>query len=167
MDSEYRATIPAHGVSLVKVTAQKTRLQEIFEAEYAWLNNFNLTVNSELVPDQARPVADAACSGKTKVVKIGKREDNYIEFRDVYASTAGKYTLTVYYLSEGAKGATLSVNGKSTLLTDLNSGRKGVVAKKSLTVELNKGYNTLRISNAYDWAPDIDKIEINLNNNKR
>jgi hypothetical protein len=166
VESEYTATIPAHGVSLVKVTAQKTRLQEVFEAEYAWINNFNLTENSEIVPDQARPLTDAACSGKTKVIKIGNREDNYIEFRDVYTVAAGNYTLVLYYTSEDTKTATLAVNGKSTTLTGLNSGGKGVVAKKSLSVKLNKGYNTIRISNAKGWAPDIDKIEINLNNNK-
>ncbi|MBP1639536.1 MAG: Alpha-galactosidase [Bacteroidetes bacterium] len=164
MASEYTATIPAHGVSLVKVTAQKTKLQEVFEAEYAWINNFNLTVNSEIVPDQARPITDAACSGKTKVVKIGNREDNYIEFRDVYASYTGNYTLSVYYISEDNKTATVSVNGKRITLADLNSSGKGVVAKRSLPVKLNKGYNTIRISNANGWAPDIDKIEINLNN---
>lgn len=166
MASGYTATIPAHGVSLVKVTAQKTKLQEVFEAEYAWINNFNLTVNSEIVPDQARPVTDGVCSGKTKVVKIGNRAENYIEFRDVYASTAGDYTLSLYYLSEDAKTATLSVNGKNSSLSGLKSGGKGVVAEKSLPVKLNKGYNTIRISNANGWAPDIDKIEINLNNNK-
>jgi len=36
-------------------------------------------------------------------------------------------------------------------------------ASITLTVQLNKGYNTIRFSNATDWLPDIDKIQFDLN----
>jgi len=163
MDSAFTATVPGHGISLIKVTAQKTRLKEIFEAEYAWMNNFNLTHNSELVPDQARPISDASCGGKAKVVLIGNNAENFIEFRDVYANKTGNYTLLLYYLSGENRSATIAVNGIEQSLNNLNSGGKQTVAKKSITVALHKGYNVIRISNSTGVAPDIDKIEINLN----
>ena len=163
MDSAYTVTVPGHGVSLVKVTAKKTKLREVFEAEYSWINNFNLTSNSEIIPDQGKPAGDASCSGKAKVISIGKGAGNYIEFRDVYATKAGKYTLKLYYACAGDRHATVTVNGIETQLSGLNSGSAKAFAQTSLPVTLKTGYNIIRISNAMSFAPDIDKIEVNLN----
>ena len=166
VDSVFSATVPSHGVSALKINAQNTKLKEVFEAEYAWMNNFNLTVETLIVPGQAKPTADAACSGKTKVTNIGKRADNYIEFQDVYAANAGNYNLNLFYLSAEDKNVTLSVNGNETQLTKLNSGSTNNIAKKSIPVVLKKGYNSIRISNSIDYTPDIDRIEIDLNKQK-
>jgi len=112
---------------------------------------------------QRKSVGDASCSGKAKVISIGKNAGNYIEFRDVYATKAGKYTLKLYYACAGDRHATVTVNGIETQLSGLNSGSAKTFAKTSLPVTLKKGYNIIRISNAMSFAPDIDKIEVNLN----
>ena len=162
-DSMYTVTLPGHGVSLIKVTAKKTKLTEVFEAEYSWINNFNLTANTVIVPNQGKPVADITCSGGAKAINIGNRADNYIEFRDVYANNAGNYNLTMYYLSAEDRSATISINGINKTLSNLNSGGKKTIAKIPMSVKLKKGYNVVRISNPTGMAPDIDKIEIDLN----
>ena len=167
VDSVFSTTVQGHGVSAIKVNAQKTKLKEVFEAEYAWMNNFNLTVNTQILPEQAKPIADASCSGRTKVINIGKRPDNYIEFQDVYANVAGNYTLELFYLSNEDRDATINVNGKIFHLTKLNSGTSKQMAKESIPVTLKKGYNTIRISNDTAFTPEIDKIRINLNKNAK
>jgi hypothetical protein len=138
-------------------------LQELFEAEYAWINNFNLTQNSVVVPGQGIVVADSMCSGRAKVCSLGNSPDNYIEFRDICANTAGRYHLTISYLSGNNKNATLTVNGTDTLLTNLNSGGSKIIGKQTYPVLLNKGFNTIRITNATQPLPDIDKIQLDLN----
>lgn len=163
IDSMYTALVPGHGVSMIKITANETKLNEVFEAEYAWVNNFNLTNNCVIVSDQARPVADISCSEGAKVAWIGKRTDNYIEFRDVYANSTDNYTVILSYISGEDRNATLTSNGIETRLTKLNSGGWNKVAKTLLSVNLQKGYNIIRISNSSGFTPDIDKIEINLN----
>jgi len=167
VDSVFSTTVQGHGVSAIKVNAQKTKLKEVFEAEYAWMNNFNLTVNTQILPEQAKPIADASCSGRTKVINIGKHPDNYMEFQDVYANVAGNYTLELFYLSNEDREATISVNGKNFHLTKLNSGASKQMAKETIPVTLIKGYNTIRISNDAAFAPEIDKIRINLNKNAK
>ena len=62
----YQTTLPAHGIALLKVTADKTKLREQFEAEYAWINNFNLTINTSILGDQGKPVAAPNCSGTVR-----------------------------------------------------------------------------------------------------
>lgn len=162
-DSLFTATVPSHGVVMLKVVGKQAKLQEVFEAEYAWINNFNLTTNSVVIADQGRATIDASCSGRAKANWLGKRADNYIEFRDIYTKTTGSYQLTISYISGENRNATLSVNGKDTLITNLNSGGWATIGKRTFTIRLNQGYNTIRLSNAAGWLPDLDKIQLDLN----
>jgi hypothetical protein len=163
INSEYTTTVPSHGVVMLKVIGAKNKLKETFEAEYAWINNFNLNQNNVVVANQGQMIFDNNCSGLAKAVNLGKRADNYIEFREIYAKFSGKYRLTITYLCGDARNATMSVNGKDTLLTGLNSGGNMALKSTSYTVKLNAGYNTIRFSNATGSLPDFDKIQIGLN----
>jgi hypothetical protein len=160
-DSVYTETIPAHGVAMLKITAKKAKLQEVFEAEYAWINNFNLTQFGEIVSGQGRVISDNKCSGRAKVGWLGNRADNYIEFREIYAKAVGTYKLTISYISAETQNMVVSVNGAETKLSDLNSQR--AIARHTMQVKLRKGYNTIRFFNANAWMPDLDKIQLDLN----
>lgn len=163
IDSVYTATVPSHGVIMLKVVGSQNKLQEVFEAEYGWINNFNLTNKSDVIADQGRVATDASCSGRAKASWLGNKADNYIEFSNIYSKAAGSYQLTVSYISGENRNATLSVNGKDTLLTKLNSGGWSTIKKSTFAIKLNQGYNTIRFSNATGWMPDLDKIQLNLN----
>ena len=171
-DAMYTTTVPSHGTVMLKVVGTKAKLQEVFEAEYAWINNFNIYQSGtyanqndpRIIPEQGRAVDDSNCSGRAKAGWLGNRSDNYIEFREIYATIAGSYALTMSYLSGENRTATINVNGVDTVLSNLNSGSFGTIKDVTLNVALNEGYNTIRISNATGWMPDIDKIQIaNLN----
>jgi hypothetical protein len=41
-----------------------------------------------------------------------------------------------------------------------NSGAWDTVATKTINIELQKGQNSIRLSNANDWMPDIDYIQL-------
>ena len=164
MDSMFTASVPPHGVVLLKIVGTETKLQEVFEAEYAWINNFNLTQYSMIVPNQGTVIIDSVCSGGAKAASLGNRPDNYIEFREIYVNSSGQYHLTISYLSSVDRNATISINGKDTLVTNLNSGGKENIQAKTIAIQLIKGYNTIRITNATSALPDIDKIQLDLNN---
>lgn len=162
MDSMYTGTVPSHGVIMLKVVGSQTRLQDVFEAEYAWINNFNLTQNSVVIANQGKVITDATCSGRAKAGWLGNSADNYIEFRDIYANVAGNYNLTISYICGENRNATFTVNGIDTLITNLNSGGWSTISTRTISVKLNTGYNTIRISNATGWLPDIDKIQLDF-----
>jgi len=163
IDSMFTTLVPSHGVVMLKVTGIESNLQEVFEAEYAWINNFNLTQNGAIVTGQGSVARDTICSGGAKVNFLGNSPDNCIEFRDIFANNPGSYHLKIFYLCRENRSATISVNGKDTVLTDLNSGRLNAIANLTIPINLTKGYNTVRISNATAMLPDIDKIQLNLN----
>jgi hypothetical protein len=165
INSSYTTNVPSHGVVLLKVVGTQTRLQEVYEAEHAWINSFNLTQYTSLVANQGRAVLDVKCSGGARVEQLGKSLDNYIEFRDIYADTSKSYHLTISYLCNENRNISLSVNGIDTLLTNMNSGGWTTINDCTVNVKLNKGYNSIRLSNSTDWLPDIDKIQIDLDKN--
>jgi len=163
LDSMYTATVPSHGAVMLKVVGNENKLQEVFEAEYGWINNFNLSLNSVVVADQGRAVTDATCSGRAKASWLGNRADNYLEFRDIYANMTGSYNLNTTYISGENRTATMSVNGKDTVLTLLNSGSWTALKTNTYKIALKQGYNTIRFSNASAWLPDFDKIKLDMN----
>lgn len=161
----YTVSVPSHGVVMLKVVGTKAIIQEVFEAEYAWLNNYNHIKNNSVIADQARATKDATCSRGAKASYIGNNADNYIEFQKIYAKVAGEYTLTITYISGENRSAVLSVNGVAQNLTNLNSGGWSTKKDHVLKVNLKSGYNTIRLSNTTGWTPDIDKISLDLNKN--
>ena len=161
----YTASVPSHGVVMLKVVGTKAIIQEVFEAEYAWLNNYNHIKNNSVIADQARATKDANCSRGVKASYIGNNADNYIEFQKIYSKVAGEYTLTISYISGENRSAVLSVNGVTQNLANLNSGGWSTVKDVTVKVTLKAGYNTIRLSNATGWVPDLDKISLDLNKN--
>jgi len=165
-ETGYSAVIPSHGIQLIKVTARQVKPQTVFEAEYGWINHFNLTRYTKLVPDQGKPVADSLCSGGAKVISLGKDPGNYLEFRTVYAPAKGVYPMTLHYLSGENRKAIVTVNDKAFQLDQLNSGSWQTIATRTMRIPLKKGYNLIRIANDTGWLPDMDKITIDWTNKK-
>jgi hypothetical protein len=138
-------------------------LQVVFVAVFAWVFKYYVCLWCFVLPNQGAPSVDGACSGRAKVGWIGAREDNYIEFQHIYASVEGDYQLSLTYSSGEDRNATMIVNGQDTLLTKLNSGSFSKLKTSTYPVHLQKGYNTIRFTNAATWMPDMDKIRIDLN----
>lgn len=164
MDFAYIIEVPAHGASVVKVTGKQSLLQDDFEAEYAWINNYNLTRFGNVLPGQGEVVNEKKCSGGAKATWLGNSADNYIEFRNIYANKSGSYNLTLHYICSNERDAIVTVNGKKKIkLSKLCSYDWKKVATVTIPLQLIKGDNVIRVSNSKGWMPDLDKIHINLN----
>jgi len=162
-DSVFSATVPARGIVLVKIVGTKSLLQEVFEAENSWMNNFKMMKSGSLVANQARPVKDTTCSRGAKAGYLGNNDSNFIEFHNIYANQAGIYHLTLCYLSSENRSATVRVNGHDTTITGLNSGSFSKIDSVTFPVSLQSGKNVIRILNASGYLPDIDKIRVDVN----
>ena len=156
-------TLPAHGTAIYTATAQERLERTLYEAETGFIGNYQEVENNQALPSGSYDDNASYCSGGMKVGWLGKKDDNYLEWRDVYSFTGGKYRLTLYYVSGESRSAKLSVNGgPSKSLTALNSGGFDRVGKKTTTIQLNAGSNTIRLTNTTAWMPDIDCITLEL-----
>jgi hypothetical protein len=159
----FSVSVPATGCAALKITGSGSKLQEVFEAEYSFMNNYKLTRSLSIQANQARPVLDAACSRGAKVSYLGNNAGNHLEFRNVHAPQAGIYPMWLTYLSGQARNVTLSVNGRDTLLAGLNSGNFAKLDSIKVSVVLKAGRNVIRLSNPTAYMPDIDAIRVNVN----
>jgi Cellulose binding domain/Carbohydrate binding module (family 35)/PQQ-like domain len=106
--------------------------------------------------------ACSGCSGGSKVGYVG--DGGTLQFNGVQATSAGTYTLTIYYIDgDTGRTAQMSVNGgAATTLTfhGTNDSNWNVVQSLTVPVQLNAGSNTIKFSNASAPAPDFDRITL-------
>lgn len=150
-------TLPAHSVKILRVEGTKRLEPTVYEAEWAYLPGFNdLAKHPKTVA--YTPVERA--SGGMTVSYVGGSAENYAEWSEVYSEKGGQYEMTVSYVPGKYRKLEVEVNGKKTLLNDLETETGKGVVEVTLPVTLNAGYNVVRMGSAYCWAPDIDRFTL-------
>ena len=93
---------------------------------------------------------------------IGNKQSNYLQWNNVYSQQGGKYKMIIHYLSAEDRSIRVAVNGIFVNeMTHLNSGSwHNQTSSCSLEIQLEKGINTIKLSNPADWMPNIDRMEL-------
>lgn len=133
--------------------------QQRYEAENAWLAHYSAIREG----DFARPQLVPGFSCGAKVCQLGGKAcpDNFMEWRDVFSQSGGRYSLTIAYACEDPRPLTVSVNGQpAATFAALTSNGNGTTATVTLAAELRAGHNTVRLSAPSNWAPDIDYMDV-------
>ena len=158
-EGTFEVNVPAHGTRIYVAEAE-TRLERTrYEAETAYISDYQELLNNQT---EKTGIYEAAnfCSCGFKAGWLGYSEQNDLQWRDVYSEEGGEYQLDIAYISGESRNITVSVNGETVQTISANSGGWQTVGKKRLTIQLQKGNNTIRLSNPKTWMPDIDYIEI-------
>ncbi len=94
------------------------------------------------------------------VGNIGVGYDNALTFNDIYTDKSGTYMIRVYYISEENRSCTISTNGNPGIYYTFEGKNSNTPVYKEIPVDLQAGYNTIKLYNPNGWAPDIDKISL-------
>ncbi|HSZ28424.1 MAG TPA: fibronectin type III domain-containing protein, partial [Pseudonocardiaceae bacterium] len=116
---------------------------------------------ANILADGAVVQSCSACSGGLTVGYLG--DGGTLTFPDISASSAGSYTMTVYYVDgDAGRSAVITVNGTATTVSfpGTNNGNWNTVQSLDVTVTLKAGTNTIEFSNPSAYAPDIDHITV-------
>lgn len=160
-ENQYEVTIPAHGTRIY-VAEGETRLERTrYEAETAYISDYQEIKNNQAEKTGIYEAADY-CSAGYKAGWLGQSEQNDLQWRNVYSDNGGKYRLTIAFISGENRNITVSVNGKKVQTVNVNSGGWSTVGRRNIDINLEKGYNIIRLSNATGWMPDIDYMELKL-----
>ena len=151
----YEVTLPRHATRIYRAEAA-SRLERVrYEAETGYCSAY-----SEITGSVCSYSQSSDCSGGYKAGWLGRSEKNDLQWRSVYSREGGEYKLTIGYLSGQSRSVTVSINGKKVQTLSLNSGSFSKVGRKTITVELQPGYNTVRLSNPSSDMPDLDYIDL-------
>lgn len=153
-------SVAPHGVKIVRLDAEKRLEPTRYEAEHAYLHQYNdLGKRKRCVTY----LPDSLASGGMTVSWLGGHPDNYAQWKEVYSEHGGKYQMNIYYLPARKEEKMIQdhrlevvVNGNRTSLKHLECDRQKGIQKVKLTIQLEKGYNTIQIGSRYTWTPDID-----------
>ena len=152
-------TIPAHGSQAYFVTGRRADRRR-YQGEEAWANKYQ-EING--FPN-AHPMQATAADQGWYMGWLGNLVGNYMEWRNVYSTTGGRYRLTVRYATEQDRSLQVSVNGAEVgFFERLNSGAWETAWRNlDVDVDLQPGYNTVRLGQPVGFAPNIDYIELTL-----
>ena len=155
----YSINVPAHGTRIYVAEAAERTERRHYEAETAYISDYQELKNNQ---SEKTGIYEAAsyCSAGFKAGWLGCSEQNDLQFRDVYSNEGGEYSLTITFISGEQRSITVSVNGEKVKTVNVNSGGWQTTGKAIVTVNLQKGRNTIRLSNASNWMPDIDCIDL-------
>ena len=164
-----RYDVLPHGVKILRVEGEKRMERTVYEAEQAFLNRFDALGKRNRGVDY---VPYEGASGGMTICNLGGHKDNYAEWDNVFSRNGGKYRMVVSYVPAGNTGSIIkglevkdhrlevTVNGTRTGFNNLETDRSKGVQKVELTIELQPGYNVIRIGSRYTWAPDLDCFAI-------
>lgn len=158
-DSYFSIDVPAHGTRIYRMEAEERLEQRRFEAENAWLDKYSAIASGNF----ARVMYNENFSSGAYVGYLGDIDDtdNYMEWRTVYSKAGGEYTLNIAYISAENRNLAVQVNHmKKQVIKNLNSGSWSTVSTVQMTIQLQPGVNTIRLSNTPGAAPNIDYIEV-------
>lgn len=163
---EYTVTVPAHGTRIYKAQGERRLERTRYEAETAYISDYQELTNNQTAKTGIYEYADY-CSSGLKAGWLGQSETNDLQWRDVYSNNGGKYELTIAYICGENRTMAIDINGQHVKTCSVNSGSWRTVAKKTVSIQLRKGRNTIRLSNATGWMPDIDYIDVRPVFNRR
>lgn len=153
--------VPPHGTKFYRLDAEERLERTLYDAETAFLSDFQ-TVRNGWESGTAYPVegpyAEKA-SGGMIVRYLGRRDTNDLIWKDVMIKKGGKRKLAITGCAYRSGDIYLQVDRGPKMKIRFNSDREHYQTHE-VEVELSAGLHEVRLFNAYDWCPDIDKMEI-------
>ena len=156
-ETSLAVNIPAHGTRIYKLEADERLERTVYEAETAWLTSYQEIKNHE-VYGTAIYAEKGICSGGVAVGWLGGRDNNDLQWRNVYSKDGGEYTLRVYFITGDERTMKLSVNGGEALVYTGKSAGWDSVGYADFDVVLKKGENVVRLFNEGAYMGDIDRM---------
>ena len=100
------------------------------------------------------------CSGGKKVGYVGNGSFNSVT-HTVTVDEAGEYELLVYYCTGEERGINIVVNDTDRYeMTGLSGAGFDMPDAASITISLNAGENTIKLTRNSGYAPDLDMIAV-------
>ena len=156
MTGSLSATVPAHGTRIYRLEAEQRFDRTLYEGECAYLSQYQEIKNHQ-AEETAIYESNNAASGGMVAGWLGRKATNDLQWRNVYVSESGDYTMKLTYVSGENRSLTVQVNGEDVTTRTLNSGSWSTMKSVDVPISLNAGNNVVRVyTSKGNWMPSID-----------
>ena len=152
--------VAPHASKFYRFDAERRCQRTVYEAETAFLTDYQ-ELRDATKAGTAFPSQHKDASGGAIVRFLGKRATNDLVWPEVEAIVAGDHVLSFDCISYGDRAFYLSVDGGEPLRIETKA-TGGKIATVTATLPLSKGMHSVRLYNADEWMPDIDKMTLGI-----
>jgi len=150
----YSATVPAYGVSMVKLgTTTTLPTQTVYMADAP-----GNTLAGGAVVQSCQSTFGYSCLDGNNVGFIGNSATATITMNNITAASSGTYEMLIYGLVSGTRTFYVSVNGGASQQITMTGTSFNLSFPVGMQVPLNAGNNTIQFSNPTAYAPNLDHI---------
>ncbi|MBR6141644.1 MAG: carbohydrate-binding protein [Bacteroidaceae bacterium] len=159
MEGALTVVVPPHGTRIYKLQAE-TRLERyIYEAETAFLHDYQEIYNNQAV-GSAIYEKNSSASGGTFVSWLGGKRSNSLLWKDVYVIEEADYTVHICGASGESRSLAVVLNGEKVGNVSMMTNNWNTFKEYTKTLHLNAGSNSIELYNESGWMPNIDYMSI-------
>jgi hypothetical protein len=165
-ENEVSVKVRPHAAKFFRFDAERRLDRVLYEAETAYLTDYSEIDNSSygstngcVVQGRAYYAPADGASGGVAVLNLGARETNDLIWKSVNVSESGNYRLTFRCSSPEPRALYVQVDGGDKTRLWISKATDGFI-DTHLDVRLGKGVHSVRLTNAYAKAPDVDFMRI-------
>ena len=159
MDGSLSAAVPAHGTRIYKLEAQQRLERYIYEAETAFLHDYQEIYNNQSLGTAIYETPSSA-SGGASVGWLGGKRSNSLEWRDVYVNEETDYTVHFCVASGESRPFSIVVNGENAGTISAMTNSWATFKEYNMMLHLRAGSNSIELYNENGWMPNIDYMSI-------
>ena len=157
-----------HGSRFFIAECKKRLERTTYEAEtallpmYQEIRNNQATDLKQLLGVEATAIygENHAATGGYTARYLGMSEKNALEWQHVFVQKAGARRMTIACFSGDERQMDVTVNGQIVKTVTVPARDWGERQTVTVDVNLKKGDNVIRLSNANGWMPDIDAMTL-------
>lgn len=151
--------VPPHGTRIYKLEAEGRLERYIYEAETAFLHDYQEIYNNQAV-GSAVYEKNSSASGGAFVGWLGGKRSNSLLWKDVYVIEEADYMVHFNATSGESRPFNVVLNGEEKGKITVSTGSWSTFKEYNMTLHLNAGSNTVELYNESGWMPNVDYMSI-------
>ena len=159
MEGGMSVVVPPHATRIYKLEAEERLDRYIYEAETAYLHDYQEIYNHQSV-GSAIHEKNSAANGGAFVSWLGGKRSNSLLWKDVFVAEEGDYTVRFAVASQERRQFSVVLNGEEMGNVTAQTTNWITFKEYSMKLHLNAGSNSIELYNQSNWMPNIDYMSI-------
>jgi len=159
MEGSLSAIVPPHGTRIYKLEAEQRLERYIYEAETAFLHDYQEIYNNQAVGSAVYDTNSSA-SGGAYVSWLGGKRSNSLLWKDVYVTEEADYTVHFCATSQESRLFTVVLNGEEAGTINVATNGWSNFKEYNMKLHLKAGSNSIELYRQDGWMPNMDYMSI-------